>query len=54
MKKIAYIVYGDLMTAKELLPVAKVLEAMGFIVTHIVDKSELERATLVLDEEGII
>jgi|TARA_Y100000310_G_scaffold162742_1_gene162690 hypothetical protein len=52
--KIAYVIYGDIMTAKELLPVAKILEKRGYLVRNIVDQSELERATIILDKKGVL
>jgi hypothetical protein len=42
------------MTAKELLPVAKVLEKRGFLIRHIVDQSKSERATTILNKSNIL
>jgi hypothetical protein len=51
--KNVYAVYGDIMTAKEVLPAMQILENRGFLVSHIVDSGELARAPMVLDKEGI-
>ncbi|MDP6387779.1 MAG: hypothetical protein QGG63_00650 [Candidatus Pacebacteria bacterium] len=51
--KTIYFIYGDLMTARELLYVARVLEKREFLIRHIVDQSETERAAAVLNKNNI-